>query len=97
MEEVHGSDQGARPRVWPAPVSGSGRGGGISDCVRHGPPGVIARLEKGEVVDAAEYYFRIAPLFETASEEYSWINNIVAIGIGQRRADGPIYSVFEVL
>ena len=65
--------------------------------VRHGPPGVIARLEKGEVVDAAEYYFRIAPLFETASEEYSWINNIVAIGIGQRRADGPIYSVFEVL
>jgi hypothetical protein len=45
----------------------------------------------------AEYYFRIAPLFETASEEYSWINNIIAIGIGQRRADGPIYSVFEVL
>jgi hypothetical protein len=49
------------------------------------------------VVDAAEYYFRIASLFETASEEYSWINYIVAIGIGQRRADGPIYSVFEVL
>ena len=65
--------------------------------VRHGAPSVIARLEKGEVVDAAEYYFRIAPLFETASEEYSWINNIVAIGIGQRRADGPIYSVFEAL
>jgi hypothetical protein len=36
-------------------------------------------------------------LFETASEEYSWINNIIAIGIGQRWADGPIYSVFEVL
>jgi hypothetical protein len=49
------------------------------------------------VVDAAEYYFRIAPLFETASKAYSWMNNIVAIGIGQRRADGPIYSVFEVL
>jgi hypothetical protein len=65
--------------------------------VRHGPAGVIARLERGEVVDAAEYYFRIAPLFETASEEYPWINNIVAIGIGQRRADGPIYGVFEVL
>ena len=65
--------------------------------VRHGPPQVIARLEQGEVVDPATYYFRIAPLFETASVEYMWINNVVALGIGHRRADGPLYSIFEVL
>lgn len=65
--------------------------------VRHGTPDVMARLEKGEIVDPAAYYFRIAPLFETASAQYAWINNIVAIGVGQRRADGPVYSVFEVL
>ena len=65
--------------------------------VRHGPPDVIARLEKGEAVDPASYYFRIAPIFETAAPKYDWLNRIVAIGAGYRRADGPIYSVFEVL
>jgi hypothetical protein len=65
--------------------------------LRHGPPDVMARIEKGEAVDPARYYFRINPLFETAAATYDWINRVVAIGIGHRRADGPIYSVFEVL
>jgi len=65
--------------------------------IRHGPPDVIARLEKGETVDPAAYYFRMAPMFETAAPKYDWINRIVAIGLGHRRADGPLYSVFELL
>ena len=65
--------------------------------LRNGPPDVVARIEKGEAVDPASYYFRINPLFETAAARYDWINRVVAIGIGHRRADGPIYSVFEVL
>ena len=65
--------------------------------IRQGPPDVIGRLEKGEVVDPASYYFRTAPLFETAAPQYAWLNNVVAIGIGHRFADGPVYSVFEVL
>jgi hypothetical protein len=65
--------------------------------IRHGPPEIIERIERGEEVDPATHYFRIAPFFETAAEKYGWLNRIVAIGIGLRRADGPIYSVFEVL
>jgi uncharacterized protein DUF3237 len=65
--------------------------------IRHGPPDVVARIEKGEAVDPASYYFRINPLFETAAANYDWINRVVAVGIGYRRADGPIYSIFEVL
>jgi hypothetical protein len=65
--------------------------------LRHGPPDVMARIDKGEAVDPARYYFRTNPLFETAAATYDWINRVVAIGIGHRRADGPIYSVFEVL
>ncbi len=42
--------------------------------VRHGPAYVVARLEKGEAVDPGAYHFRIAPLFETASAQYAWIN-----------------------
>jgi hypothetical protein len=65
--------------------------------IRHGPPEVIAKLAKGEEVDPASYYFRITPLFETAAANYDWINRIIAVGIGQRRPDGPVYSIFEVL
>jgi hypothetical protein len=65
--------------------------------LRHGPADVVARIDKGEVVDPTSYYFRISPLFETASAKYDWINRILAVGIGHRRPDGPIYSVFELL
>ncbi len=65
--------------------------------VRHGPPRVIERIEKGEVVDPESYYFRINPLFETSAAKYDWLNRVIAVGIGHRRADGPVYSVFEVL
>ena len=65
--------------------------------LRHGAPDVIARVEKGEAVDPADYYFRIAPFFETAAPRYGWLNNVVAIGIGHRGVDGPLYSIFEVL
>ena len=65
--------------------------------IRYGPPDVVARIEKGEVVDPTSYYFRINPLFETANANYDWLNRVVAVGIGHRQADGPIYSIFEVL
>ena len=64
--------------------------------LRHGPPDVIERMEKGEVVEPASYYFRIAPFFETAAAPYEWLNRVVAVGIGHRMADGPVYSVFEI-
>jgi hypothetical protein len=65
--------------------------------VRHGPPSVMERIEKGEVVDPESYYFRINPMFETSAAKYDWINRVIAVGIGHRQANGPIYSIFEVL
>jgi len=65
--------------------------------LRHGPPAVMAELAKGGEVDPASYYFRINPLFETASASHDWINRVLAVGVGHRRKDGPVYSVFEVL
>ncbi len=64
---------------------------------RHGPPAVIERLNRGEAVDASEYYFRTVPLFETAAPKYDWLNRIVSVGLGHRPPEGPIYRVFEVL
>ena len=65
--------------------------------IRHGPPNIVERIEKGEVVDPTTHYFRITPLFETAAANYDWINRVLAVGFGHRQAGGPLYSVFEVL
>jgi uncharacterized protein DUF3237 len=46
---------------------------------RHGPKELIDRLNRGEEVDPASYYFRTTPFFETISEKYSWLNRICAI------------------
>ncbi len=65
--------------------------------LRHGPSEVIAALGRGELVDPSRYYFRTAPRFETSAPQYAFLNRLVAIAVGDRRASGPIYSIFEVL
>lgn len=65
--------------------------------IRHGSAEVIARFDRGEVVDPGAYYFRSNPQFETASAKYDWLNRLIAIGVGARQPQGVVYSVFEVL
>jgi len=65
--------------------------------IRHASPDVLARIDRGEAVDPATYYFRIASFFETAAPKYDWLNRLLAVGVGHRTAEGPIYSLFEVL
>jgi hypothetical protein len=65
--------------------------------MRHGPAAVMDRLNRGDTVDPAEYYFRIAVAFETAAANYDWLNRIIAVGTGRRPPEGPVYDVFEVL
>ena len=65
--------------------------------LRHGPPEVIAAIGRGEAVDPATYYFRTWPRFETAYPAYAFLNRLIAVASGDRRADGPVYTIYEVL
>jgi Protein of unknown function (DUF3237) len=65
--------------------------------LRHGPPEVLAALGRGEDVDPARYYFRTTPRFETSHPSYAFLNRLLAVASGDRRPDGPIYSIYEVL
>jgi hypothetical protein len=65
--------------------------------IRHGSSDILARIDRGEAVDSAAYYLRIAGFFETAAPKYDWLNRLIAVGIGHRTAEGPIYSLFELL
>jgi len=63
---------------------------------RHGPAEVIQRLAAGEPVDPALYYMRTTPRFETGAERYQWLNRIVCVATGARRAAAVELEVFEV-
>jgi hypothetical protein len=65
--------------------------------LRAGPPEVMEKLDRGEAPDPSSYYFRMSPMFETSAKKYDWINRIISVGVGNRLADGPVYSIFEVL
>jgi len=65
--------------------------------LRHGPPEVIAAIGRGETVDPSSYYFRTMPRFETAHLQYSFLNRLIAVAAGDRRPEGPIYTIHEVL
>jgi hypothetical protein len=65
--------------------------------LRHGPPEVLAALARGESVDPSTYYFRTAPRFETSAPQYAYLNRLLAIAYGDRRASGPIYTIEEIL
>jgi hypothetical protein len=65
--------------------------------LRHGPPEVIAALARGARVDPATYYFRTTPRFETAHPKYSFLNRLLAVASGDRRPEGPIYTIDEIL
>ena len=65
--------------------------------LRHGPDDIMLRLNNGESVDPSQYYFRISPVFETSSKQYSWLNKLLAVGTGNRLSEGPFYTIYEIL
>jgi hypothetical protein len=66
-------------------------------AMRTGPATIMEKLDKGEPVEPTSYYFRMNPTFETQAGKYDWINRIIAVGTGHRLAEGPLYSIFEVV
>jgi Protein of unknown function (DUF3237) len=64
--------------------------------VRHGSPEVLARLARGEDVDAREYTFRTSTQIETAAPALDWLNKGVFISVGARQPDRVIYETYLV-
>ena len=64
--------------------------------VRHGSPEVLARLGRGEEVDASEYTFRTSTQIETAAADLDWLNKGIFISIAGRQANRVIYETYLV-
>jgi uncharacterized protein DUF3237 len=64
--------------------------------VRHGSADVLARLARGEDVDASEYTFRTSTQIETAAPELDWLNKGVFISVGGRQPGAVVYETYLV-
>ena len=64
---------------------------------RHGPSNILEKLAAGEAVDPSLYYMRTAPLFETGDARYAWLNRMICVATGARRAAAVELEVFSVL
>lgn len=51
---------------------------------------------RNHTVDPKAYYWRVAPVFETASADYGWLNNLVAVGAGRYTEAGLAYRLYAV-
>lgn len=68
-------------------------------ALRSGPPELMARLFRGELLDAAStalIYFRCSPTFETASPTLRWITERMFTGTGARHPDKVVMRFFAL-
>ena len=68
--------------------------------ITRGPPRpapyVLARLGRGDDVDAREYTFRTSTHIETAAPDLDWLNKGVFVSVGGRQAGGVVYGTYLV-
>ncbi len=64
--------------------------------VRSGPPDVLAALLRGEDVDPASYYFRVAVYLETSAPRLAFLERSIFIASAVRGADSVSYTAYRV-
>ncbi len=64
--------------------------------VRSGQPAVLAALLRGEAVDPASYYFRVAVYLETSAPRLAVLERSVFVASAVRGADTVTYTAYRV-
>jgi hypothetical protein len=64
--------------------------------VRSGPPAVLAALLRGEPVDPAAYYFRVAVYLETSAPRLAFLEQSLFVASAIRGADSVSYTAYRV-
>ena len=61
---------------------------------RFGPPDVMAKVAKGEVVDGNLYNFRLTMQFETSSKKYDYLNRYIGVAWAMRLGNAVVYDAY---
>lgn len=60
-------------------------------------PDAMERFANGVHLDPSEYSLAMVARFECGDARYDWLNNVLAVGKGERTPTGAIYSIFEII
>lgn len=61
-----------------------------------GSADALARFRKGEQLAPDEYALHVVARFECGDARYRWLNDLLAVGVGEQTPGGPIYRIFEI-
>jgi hypothetical protein len=64
--------------------------------VRSGPPAVLEALLRGDAVDPAEYYFRVAVHLETSAPRLAVLERSLFVASAIREANRVAYTAYRV-
>lgn len=67
-----------------------------SHGLRHGPPAVMERLARGEMVDPRDYFFRTTMRFTTGAPTWAHLNAVMAVASGLRQAHRVVLEVYRL-
>ena len=59
-------------------------------------PETMARFQKGEQLAASDYSLATVAKFESGHASLSWLNDVIAVGVGEQTRTGQIYRLYEV-
>jgi len=61
-----------------------------------GGAGAMAQLAHGATLEAGSYSLVTVAKFECGNEHYAWLNNVIAVGIGEQSGFNPVYTFYEI-
>lgn len=59
-------------------------------------PEVMKRFNRGGQLEPHEYSLRVTAKFECGNPAYAWLNDTVALGVGEQTPAGPIYTFHDL-
>ncbi len=61
-----------------------------------GAASAMADLARGKILEAGSYSLITVAKFECGDDRYAWLNDVVAVAIGEQSGFNPVYTVFEI-
>lgn len=59
-------------------------------------PEAMARFGRGAQLDPSEYSLAISAKLECGDARYSWLNDVIAVGVGRQLPTGVAYELFTI-
>ena len=61
-----------------------------------GGAGAMSQLARGEALEPGSYSLVTIAKFECGDARYAWLNDVVAVGVGEPSGFNPVYTIYSI-